>query len=140
MLTLWAEAASAFDDLARSAGIDLLKERDNSKWADIFRAARSIPAVAYLRAQRVRTQLVSEFCELMKDWDAIIAPGTGEASLTITNLTGHPALSLPCGFVDGMPRGMTVIGRLWEESTILNIGRAYEAATAWHNEHPGLDE
>ena len=138
LLTLWAEAAAAFDDFARSTDIDLLKEHDNSKWADIFRAARSIPAVAYLRAQRVRTQLISEFCELMKDWDAIIAPGTGEASLTITNLTGHPALSVPCGFVDGMPRGMTLIGRLWEESTILKIGQTYETATSWHNAHPEL--
>jgi Asp-tRNA(Asn)/Glu-tRNA(Gln) amidotransferase A subunit family amidase len=140
LLTMWVEAAAAFDDLARSSDIDLLKQRDSSKWTDAMRAARSIPAVTYLRTQRLRTQLVSDFCELMKEWDAIIAPGRGEESLTITNLTGHPALILPCGFVDGMPRGMTLIGRLWHESAILKIGQAYETVTYWHNQHPVLDQ
>jgi Asp-tRNA(Asn)/Glu-tRNA(Gln) amidotransferase A subunit family amidase len=135
MQILWVEAASAFDDLARSDDLDALQE-DNSQWPKIFRAARSITATDYLRAQRIRSQLAIEFDQLMQDYDAIVAPGTGKKSLTISNLSGHPALTLPAGFVEGMPRGMTFIGKLWDESILLAVGHAFQSATDWHLKRP----
>jgi aspartyl-tRNA(Asn)/glutamyl-tRNA(Gln) amidotransferase subunit A len=56
----------------------------------------------------------------------------------MTNLTGHPAVVLKAGFVDDMPDGIMVTGRLFDEGTILRIASAYENATPWKNRHPGL--
>lgn len=138
MLTVWVESASAFDDLARSGKLDSLKDEDNSNWPAIFRAARSVSATDYLRAQRIRTQLILDVRELLGEYDAIICPGTGQESMTITNMTGHPALTLPAGFVDGKPRGMTLMGKFWDESTLLVIGHAFQSATSHHTARPPL--
>jgi Asp-tRNA(Asn)/Glu-tRNA(Gln) amidotransferase A subunit family amidase len=55
------------------------------------------------------------------------------------NMTGQPALSLPCGFsTSGLPIGLQVAGRHLEEATILRIGHAYQQATDWHTRHPSL--
>jgi aspartyl-tRNA(Asn)/glutamyl-tRNA(Gln) amidotransferase subunit A len=57
------------------------------------------------------------------------------------NVTGNPALALPTGFTeDGLPVGMQVVGRAFEEAAILRIGAAYEAATPWRNRRPDLDD
>jgi Asp-tRNA(Asn)/Glu-tRNA(Gln) amidotransferase A subunit family amidase len=139
LITLWVEAASAFDELTRSEDLDAL-ENDNSQWPKIFRAAQSIPATAYVRAQRLRAKLLDEFESMMQDWDAILCPAQGESSLTLGNLTGHPSLTLPVGFDDGMPRGMTMIGKPWDEETILSLGHAFQSGTDWHLERPPLDD
>jgi len=58
-------------------------------------------------------------------------------SLTMTNLTGHPALAVPCGFdADGDPMVLMFTGRLYEEAAILDIGWQYEQATEWHAHRP----
>ena len=55
------------------------------------------------------------------------------------NLTGLPALSLPCGFTgDGLPIGMQLIGRPFDEATLFKIGHAYEQATDWHTRRPAV--
>jgi len=137
-MILLTEAAAAFDDLTRSGAVDLLTERDQSTWPKILRAARTIPAVEYLRAQRVRALLMRDMEALMEQWEVLVAPGIGGPSLTVTNLTGHPAVLVPCGFVEGTPRGLTFIGKLYEEATLLAAARAYEQATDWHSRHPDL--
>lgn len=137
-LVLSVEAAAAFDDLTRSGSLDVMTEQDHSGWPDVFRGARTVPAVEYLRAQRVRTLAMREMEALMARWDVILTPGIGGRSLTASNLTGHPALTLPCGFVSGMPRGLTLIGNLYDEAKVLAVGRAYEQATDWHEQHPDL--
>jgi len=56
------------------------------------------------------------------------------------NLTGLPALSLPCGFSsDGLPIGLQIVGRPWAEAAVLRAGQAYEQATEWHLRRPDLD-
>jgi Asp-tRNA(Asn)/Glu-tRNA(Gln) amidotransferase A subunit family amidase len=75
--------------------------------------------------------------ELMSSYDVFISP-TQSASLGITNLTGHPALVLKAGFVDGMPVGIMITGRLYDEATVLRVALAYEQATPWHTMHPTL--
>jgi aspartyl-tRNA(Asn)/glutamyl-tRNA(Gln) amidotransferase subunit A len=54
------------------------------------------------------------------------------------NLTGSPALSIPCGFTsDRLPIGLQVTGRMFDEATILRIGDAYQRLTDWHTQAPG---
>ena len=135
-LILDAEAATAFDDLTRTRGIDDLTRQGPGAWPNRFRTARYIPATEYIRAQRARTLLGREMAALMADYDAFISP-TLSQSLVVTNLTGHPAVVIKAGFRDGLPVGLMITGRLYEESTILQLASAYEQVTPWHTMHPG---
>ena len=136
-LILDAEAATAFDDLTRSRGVDRLTQQGPDGLANSFRASRFIPAVEYIRAQRARTLLGREMDALMTRYDAFVSSASS-ASLTMTNLTGHPALALKAGFRDGMPVALMVTGRVYDETTVLQIGLAFERATGWHTMHPQL--
>jgi len=128
------ESAFAFDDLTRSRGIDEMERY--SSWPRTFRSNRFVPAVEYLRAQRIRTLLMREWSEFMSRHDAFIS--SNGAGLAATNLTGHPAIALKCGFVGGLPRALMVTGRLYDEGTICRIAHAYEQATEWKDRHPTL--
>ena len=136
---LSAEAAAAFDDLTRSKGVDQLTEQGAGAWPNTFRTSRFIPAVEYIRAQRARTLLNRQMDALMSKVDVFLSP-TGSASLSITNLTGHPAACLKAGFVDGLPQALMITGRLYGEADVLRVALAYERATKWHGMHPPLDE
>jgi Asp-tRNA(Asn)/Glu-tRNA(Gln) amidotransferase A subunit family amidase len=136
-LVLDAEAAAAFDDLTRDGGLEQLTGQAASDWPNQFRTSRLIPAVEYIRAQRARTIYMRKFNELMGHWDAFVSP-VESSSLTATNLTGHPQVVVPCGFVDGHPRGLLFTGRLFEEGTAMRLAYAYELATDWHTKHPAL--
>ena len=131
-----AEAAAAFDDLTRSADINLVT---NSSWPNTFRTSRFVPAVEYIRAQRARTLLMRQMDALMAKYDVFLSP-TGSASLAITNLTGHPAACLKAGFVEGLPQALMITGQLYDEATVLRVALAYERATKWHAMNPALDE
>ncbi|MEO6223576.1 MAG: amidase [Vicinamibacterales bacterium] len=129
------EAAAAFDDLTRSRGTDLMTA-SNSTWGATFRAARFVPAVEYIRAQRIRTLLMREWDTFMDKYDAFIS--SNNAGLGATNLTGHPAIALKCGFSNNLPQPLMVTGRLYDEGTICRIAHAYEQATEWKDRHPSL--
>jgi Asp-tRNA(Asn)/Glu-tRNA(Gln) amidotransferase A subunit family amidase len=132
-----AEAAAAFDDLTRSGGVDQLSGQTPGDWPNQFRSSRLIPAVEYIQAQRARTIYMQKFGELMNQWDAFVSP-TNSQSLTATNLTGHPQVVVPCGFVDGLPQGLLFTGRLYEEGPPMRLAYEYEQATDWHTKHPTL--
>jgi Asp-tRNA(Asn)/Glu-tRNA(Gln) amidotransferase A subunit family amidase len=134
---LSAEAAAAFDDLTRSKGINLLRSQGPGDWPNTFRTSRFIPAVEYIRAQRARTLLMRQYEELMSHYDVVLSP-TQSASLAATNLTGHPALAMKAGFLDGLPVALMITGRLWDEATVLRVALAYQRATKWHEQHPTL--
>ncbi len=133
---LTAEAAAAFDDITRDGRVNQLRGQQPGDWPNTFRAGRLIPAVEYIRAQRARTHLMERFEEFMSEWDVVVTPPY--ALLTTTNLTGHPQVVVPCGFVDGMPRGLSFLGRLYDEGSPLRVALAYERATEWHAMHPEL--
>ena len=57
----------------------------------------------------------------------------------MTNLTGHPAMVVPAGFVEGLPIALMLTGKLWGEATLARAGAAFEVATQWHTKHPRLD-
>jgi len=111
----------------------------------------AIPATHYIQALRYRQEILSKFEVLFRDFDVIItptevmlAPIYGEKVddsriMQCTgpfNLLGYPALSVPCGFVDGLPVGMQIVGKLFQEERVLQVGSDYEAATRYYLSAP----
>jgi Asp-tRNA(Asn)/Glu-tRNA(Gln) amidotransferase A subunit family amidase len=138
-IILSAEAAAAFDDITRDGRVNELSGQSPGDWPNSFRTARFIPAVEYIRAQRARTLLMREMDKLMKDWDVFVSPAPGSASLLITNLTGHPAVVTPCGFINNLPQAIMFTGGLYDEGAPLRVAHAYQQATQWHTQHPKMD-
>jgi aspartyl-tRNA(Asn)/glutamyl-tRNA(Gln) amidotransferase subunit A len=120
-----------------------------------------IPASYYIQALRVRAMLFAKVMSLFDHLDVIVTPSepivAPQVNQTIVrindyeesvdsaavrylapfNLTGLPALSIPCGFSSkGLPIGMQIVGRAYDESTILRLGHEYENATDWHMRLP----
>ncbi len=132
---LTAEAAAAFDDLTRSNRDDLLVRQIKNAWPNTFRAARFIPAVEYIQANRQRTMVMQEMEKLPVD--VYLTPTFGGANLLLTNLTGHPCVVLPNGFdEDGEPTSITFMGRLYADATVLAVAKAYQDATDFNRKHP----
>ena len=115
------------------------------------------PAVSYIEAQRLRSLIVEEWREKVFDRVDLLAvpttpvpaPGLEEADLQVTltlvrftnpfNLVGVPAVSVPCGLTGGgLPIGMQLAGRWFEEGTVLGAAHAYQQATDWHKRAPPL--
>lgn len=137
-IILNAEAAAAFDDITRDGRVNQLSGQSPNDWPNSFRTARFITAVEYIRAQRARTLLMREMDKLMSNWDCFVTPAPGSASLLITNLTGHPAAVIPCGFINNLPQAIMFTGNLYDEAAPLRVALAYEQATKWHTMHPKL--
>ncbi len=122
-----------------------------------------LPAVDYVQAQRARTTLLAEVRALLGEVDALVTPmlaitppRIGQETVELGgktrdvnpvfirladpfNVTGLPAVSVPCGFGDdGLPIGLQVAGRAFAEHTVLRVAHAYEQATHWHNRRPPL--
>ena len=151
------EAAAAFDELTRTGRDKLLVDQTAGGWANSFRVARFVPAVEYVQANRAKFLAMQAVAKAFEGFDVIVAPTNGE-QLTVTNLTGHPALILPNGFrgddappavkdKDGMvgnyggpgtPVSITFLGPLYGEEKMLAFGRAYQDETKFHLQHPKL--
>ncbi|MFY9554291.1 MAG: amidase [Blastocatellia bacterium] len=138
-IILVSEAAAAFDDITRNGQINQLSGQAPNDWPNSFRTSRFIPAVEYIRAQRARTLLMREMHQLMSKWDVFVSPAPRTASLLVTNLTGHPQVCMPCGFIDGLPRSIMFTGGLYDEGSPLRVALAYERATKWHTMSPKMD-
>ena len=130
------EASAAFDDLVRSGEVRELTRQTGGSWPNSFRTARFVPAVEFIRALRARRILMNHADVLMREYDAFVTPSSS-GSMLMTNLTGHPAMVVRCGFdEDGDPMVLMITGRLYEEDTILDIAWQYEQATDWHTMRP----
>jgi Asp-tRNA(Asn)/Glu-tRNA(Gln) amidotransferase A subunit family amidase len=138
-IILVAEAATAFDDITRDGRVNQLSGQEPNDWPNTFRSSRFIPAVEYIRAQRARRLLMQEMEALMSKWDVFVSPAPGSQSLLITNLTGHPAVCVPCGFPKGLPQSIMFTGGLYNEGAPLRVALAFEQATQWHTMHPKMD-
>ncbi|CAH0346614.1 Asp-tRNA(Asn)/Glu-tRNA(Gln) amidotransferase subunit GatA [Bacillus sp. CECT 9360] len=111
----------------------------------------------YKKAQKARTLIKKDFDDVFQKYDVIVGPTTptpafkiGEKTndpltmyandiLTIpVNLAGVPAISVPCGFADGLPLGLQIIGKHFDESTIYRTAHAFEQATEFHKQRPQL--
>ncbi|RMF86224.1 MAG: amidase [Nitrospinota bacterium] len=148
-----AEAASAFEDLITSGRIaELTAPEDRySSYARLTILARD-----YLRALRIRGLLARAIDELLVHYDALVTPtrptvapplgrefrsiaaGTGRDLIgAIGNGAGLPGVSVPNGFGEnGLPTGLHLVGRAWEENRLLSIAHAYQQVTDWHTRHP----
>jgi Asp-tRNA(Asn)/Glu-tRNA(Gln) amidotransferase A subunit family amidase len=131
---LGVEAAAAFDELTRSNRDDMLVPLpERSSWPNTFRNARFVPAVEYINANRVRTLVMQAVDRALRDVDVVITPNS---ALLLTNLTGHPQVSLPGGFTKrddvDVPVSAQFIGRLYGESAMLRVAMAWQDATGHH--------
>ncbi|MBI3302774.1 MAG: amidase [Deltaproteobacteria bacterium] len=121
-------------------------------------------ATDYVKAQRAKARLRQEMLAACAHIDALLTPGElippqlhearsamiagREVSLMAAlisatcpfNLTGQPALTVPCGFTtSGLPLALQVVGNPFDEATVLQVGHAYEAHTSWHERRPPVD-
>ena len=111
----------------------------------------------YLKAQQARTLIRQDFARVFERVDALVTPTSPVAAFPLgektadpvqmylidvctlpINIAGLPALSVPCGFANGLPVGMQLIGPHLSEARLLGIAYAYEQATEWHQSRPGL--
>ena len=144
--------------------LDNLRERADDFGADVrgrLEEGAMNPAVTYIAAQRVRTEFNRAIAESMKTYDILLAPTTaapapriGEDIVEVNgqtehklalmprltrphNICGIPTVSVPCGFSsDGLPIGMQLAARPFEDALALQVAYAYEQATEWHTRRP----
>src|SRR6266436_2535262 len=128
-----------------------------------LRVGAFVTGAEYLKGQRLRTLLKNEVDAALAKLDVLLAPTTpfeatavgqnevriGDQGLPVRgslirftrpfNLTGHPAASVPCGFTaDGLPMGLQIVGRPFDEATVLRVADAYQRITDWHTRRPPM--
>jgi Asp-tRNA(Asn)/Glu-tRNA(Gln) amidotransferase A subunit family amidase len=136
-IILNAEAAAAFDDITRDNRDEQMVRQVAGAWPNSFRSARFIPAVEYIQANRVRTQLMERMEAVFDKVDVFITPSFAANVLLATNLTGHPAAVVPNGFsAEGSPISVSFIGRLFGEAALCRVAMAWQEATGWHRKTP----
>jgi aspartyl-tRNA(Asn)/glutamyl-tRNA(Gln) amidotransferase subunit A len=152
------EASAIFEPLIQSGKVDELADQ---KQIAGLKAGLEIPAKDYLKAMRIRSLIQDAFRNLFDDIDVLLAPARLSPAPKITqpldrpandrpmpkdrgltalipagNLAGLPALSLPCGFADGMPMAIQLVGRPFSENVLLTIGKVFQERTDWHKRRP----
>ena len=158
---LFAEAAASFEELTLSNADDQLRMQVPDAWPNTFRQSRFLSAVDLVQADRMRRLVALEMQRVMSQVDLLLVPSLRDEILTITNFTGHPSLTLRAGFVQvsearsdwapdpnrplpkfspprRVPHGVTLIGKLFDEGTIVQAGMAFERAFQVAEERPSL--
>lgn len=131
------EGAAVFDELTRSNQDDQMVQQTAGAWPNTFRTGQLIPAVEYVQAQRVRTQIISALDQLYASVDVVVAPTNAGSVLSSTNLSGHPTVVVPAGFTDqGQPRAVTFVAALWREDLALRLAHAWQQASTFHRRRP----
>ncbi|MGA2878603.1 MAG: amidase [Bryobacteraceae bacterium] len=152
-----AEGSAVFETLIKTGKVDQLVDQHQIAG---LKAGLEIPAKDYLKAMRIRALLQEAFRDLLSTTDVLIAPTRFEPAPKITqpldrrangrptpvfgalipagNLAGLPALSLPCGFANGMPMGLQLVGSPFSENMLLAIGKTFQDRTDWHKRRPPI--
>ena len=151
MPMLFAEGAASFEDLALNNKLGELKMQVKDAWPNLFRQARFLSAVDFVQADRLRRKVALEMARIFNEVDVLIVPSLRDEQLTITNFTGHPSLTMRAGFVEvsearsdwapdpahplpkfnpprRVPHGITILGRLFDDGLIGQVGIALERA------------
>ena len=136
-IILRSEAGAFFDEfLLNNLDSSMVQQGERSR-ANSLRQSRLIPAVEYIQANRHRSNLISEFNSIINDYDVIISPTFGKNQMLITNLTGHPVISVPNGFdKKGNPTSISFIGNYHNEDKILYLASLYQTKTNFHRNAP----
>lgn len=140
-ITIGVEGGAAFDELTLTNKDDQMVRQGKNAWPNEFRSARYIPAVEYVQAQRVRSKMIQDLYQVLKQEkiDVYITPTYAGGNLTYTNLSGHPSICLPNGFNrNRMPTSITFSAQLYAEAKLLAVAKVYQDATTWHKQHPKL--
>jgi Asp-tRNA(Asn)/Glu-tRNA(Gln) amidotransferase A subunit family amidase len=156
---LFAEGAAAFEELTLSHQVDQLKAQVPDAWPNVFRQARFLSAVDFVQSDRMRRKVALEMARIFTEVDLLLVPSLRDEMLVISNNTGHPSLTLRAGFVEvsearsdwapdpqhplpkfspprRVPHGVTLIGRLFDEGTIGQVGLALEHEFNVVGQHP----
>jgi len=152
--TLYAEAAASFEQLTLTDQDDTLRRQDDGAWPNAFRKARFLSAVDHVQLDRLRRKVMEALDGMFGRIDVLVGPCSTGPMMIASNFTGHPCLHLRAGFVkvptrselslaearlEGgtaeasaaafeVPRGVSLWGRLFEESTLLTVGGRLERA------------
>ena len=158
-IILFAESAAAFEELTLSHRVDELKMQVSDGWPNTCRQSRFLSAVDFVQADRLRRKVALEMARVMGEVDVLLVPSLRDEALVIPNFTGHPSLTLRAGFVEvtearsdwapdpkhplpkfstprRVPHGVTLIGRLFDEGTLAEVGMAMEQAFGVAKERP----
>ncbi len=152
-----AEGSAVFEPLIASGKVDDLADQ---KQIAGLKAGLEIAAKDYLKAMRIRGQIQQAFRKLFTEMDILVAPARlGPASkisepldastkrpmpkdpglralIPAGNAAGLPALCLPCGFADGLPVAIQLVGRPFSENVMLALGKEFQSRTDWHRRRP----
>ena len=132
------EAAAAFEEITKDGRVDTMK---GSGWPPQFRASSMLTGVDYIQAMRTRSLLMKRFEEELGNYDVLIGPERMGDVLVTTNLTGHPQIFIPMGLnPQGRPIGISLVGRLYEEGTILAIANMIQQSTNVFRHRPDLTQ
>jgi len=158
-LILFAEGAAAFEEITLNHQLDQLKAQVPDAWPNIFRQSRFLSAVDFVQADRLRRKVAQEMERVFSNVDVLLVPSLRDEMLVITNNTGHPSLTFRAGFVEvsearsdwapdpanplpkftpprRAPHGVTLIGRLFDEGTLAQVGIAMEKVFGVAAERP----
>lgn len=156
ILELFAESAAAFEALTLSGRDDELRRQSDSSYPNTWRKARFISAIDYIQADRLRRTFMLEMDDLFQGIDVLIGDNFAGNLMFITNYTGHPQLTVPCGFqsrkvvpayeetsvADGelgvFPASIGLWSGLFGESKLLRVGRALEQVLSKDARRPKL--
>lgn len=159
MPILFAEGAASFEELTLNNELGSLKVQVKDAWPNLFRQARFLSAVDFVQADRFRRKVALEMARIFREVDLLIVPSLRDEQLTITNFTGHPSLTLRAGFVEvsearsdwapdpanplpkfnpprRVPHGITILGRLFCDGLVGQVGIALEREFGVSGERP----
>ena len=138
-LIMDAETATAFDELVVTGRAGLLAKQGKGDRPNNLRHAELIPAVEYIQANRARTILIARVAEVMEQIDVFVAPSLSDVVLMLTNLTGHPCVVVPNGFIDDKePTSITFVGGLFKDTQTALIAHRFQEATDFRRRQPPL--
>ena len=127
MTSLVSEAAAAFESMTRGGADDELSWQADEAWPNTFRQAWFVPAIELVQVERLRRRFMEWMRARIGDADALLCPPFAGGMLMITNATGHPCLVQRAGFIDARtPTTLTLIGRPFDEGTLVALGAAIE--------------
>lgn len=156
---LFAESAAAFEEITLNGKVSELHMQTPDAWPNTFRQSRFLSAVDYVQCDRFRRKVAEEMARVFSEVDLLLVPSLRDETLTISNFTGHPSLTLRAGFVEvsearsdwapnpamslpkfnpprRVPHGITLLAPPFEEGRLGTVGIALERAFGVATERP----